>query len=183
MPRPRSSNTRRSPAATPDAPLALPTGLVVSDEPAAEIAPVASPEALDAAYWPFVRWMSRPLSPGKPKTLPELAASLGVSPDDLRALALRPSYPDDLKAATLDWAAESLPAVLHPAFAEASSPDAPMAARQKYVDMVTAAQRAAKDAPQSATVNVFGMDDERFARILARAAAKARPSPLAAHEE
>lgn len=132
----------------------------------------ASPEALDALYWPFVRWMSRPLSNDAPKTAQSFADLHGVSLADLKSLKDRPSYPDDLKAATIDWAVESLPTVLHQSFADANSPDAPIASRQKYVEMVTAVQKAAKDAPPSVSVNLFGMDDDRFARILARASKK-----------
>lgn len=146
--------------------------------PAVRAAPIAVAERLDAVYWPFVRWMARPVDASSPQDATQFALAHGVTLDELRSLSFRPSYPDDLRAAAIAWSAESLPVVLHKMYAQASGPQATIPEQQKYVEAVVSLRRAERDAPPSVAVNLFGMDDDRFARILSRAVKKSPAAVL-----
>ena len=147
-------------------------------EPAADSEPPASLQEprgevldretqLDAAYPALVRWKAKMLLPHDPQNPDQFCERHAITREELESLTLRPTYADDVLAASIEWSKSRVPEMMHSMYVDGKSTPA---GADRFVRSLTEVIRRRADVTSQTQINVFsGMDDDKFARIVSRA--------------
>lgn len=129
---------------------------------------MSTPEHLDKVYIKFIDWKAKPKKPEAPQTIEEFCNAHEISKADTVSFIDRPTFADDLLSATLDWARQKTPELLHSLYHEAKTTKNPLII-EKFITMAHELKK--KKDEKSTTYqqfNFFNVDDERYKRIIAR---------------
>lgn len=165
MPRTRS---KRPTTLLPEATLPPVASYVPSVEP--QDAPGRAEDRethLDAAYPVLIRWKAKLLTPQDPQNPDEFCAAHGISKAELESLTRRPTYADDVLAASIEWSKSRAPEMLHAMYLDGKQTPA---GADRFMKALTEIIRRKQDVTTQTQINVFsGMPDDKFARIVTRA--------------